>query len=352
MNLLIITQKIEKNGDRWGFFHDWIEEFSKNCENVTVICLYEIKHNLPQNVRVLSLGKEHGRCHLKYLFNFYKYIFEERKNYDVVFVHMNPIYVVLGGLFWRMMAKKITLWYTHKSVTLELRIAEKFVHKIFTASKNSFRLKTKKVKVMGHGINTDNFIINKQEIKIRDNNIFKLISVGRISPSKDYETLIKAIEILNNKNIKVEVDLIGSSPDGQENYLEKLKDLTKQKNIKNINFIGAVPNNEIKNYLYNSDLFVHMSQTGSLDKSSLEAMLCALPLVSNNDSVVNDILGNYKNKLAYAKHDFEGLAQRITELKEMDEEERKKIGENLREIVKKDHDLKNLVVNLVREIKT
>ncbi len=356
MKLLITTQKVEKNGDRWGFFHDWLLEFSKNCENVIVICLYDVRHELPQNVRVLSLGKEKGESRLKYIFNFYKYIYRERKNYDAVFVHMNPIYVVLGGAFWKILGKKISLWYTHKSVTWELRIAEKFVHKIFTASKSSFRLKTKKLKVMGHGIDVEKFSKENQSSPslskegLGEVNAFRLISVGRISLSKDYEILINAIEILNRKNIKVVVDIIGSASEGQEKYLKKLKNIIKQKKIENINFLGSISNNEIKNYLYNSDLFVHMSQTGSLDKSSLEAMLCELPVISNNDSVVNDVFGDYKNKLAYGQQDPEGLSRRIIELKAMNEYDRKKIGEDLQKIVLRDHGLKNLIVNLVKEI--
>ena len=72
MKLLILTQKVDKNDDVLGFFHGWILEFAKNYEKVTVICLYEGKHDLPENVKVLSLGKERGVSKLKYILNFYK----------------------------------------------------------------------------------------------------------------------------------------------------------------------------------------------------------------------------------------------------------------------------------------
>ena len=60
MKLLIITQKVDRNDPILGFFHRWLEEFAKNCEQVTVICLYKREYNLPGNVKVLSLGKESG----------------------------------------------------------------------------------------------------------------------------------------------------------------------------------------------------------------------------------------------------------------------------------------------------
>ena len=58
MKLLIITQTVDINDQILGFFHRWVEEFAKHCEQITVICLEKGIHDLPQNVRVFSLGKE------------------------------------------------------------------------------------------------------------------------------------------------------------------------------------------------------------------------------------------------------------------------------------------------------
>ena len=79
MKLLIITQKVDINDDVLGFFHRWIEEFAKHCEKITVICLQKGEYNLPDNVKVLSLGKEGAMAKIKYALNFYKYIWQERK---------------------------------------------------------------------------------------------------------------------------------------------------------------------------------------------------------------------------------------------------------------------------------
>ena len=39
MKILIITQKVDQNDDVLGFFHGWIAEFAKHCEQVTVYFL-------------------------------------------------------------------------------------------------------------------------------------------------------------------------------------------------------------------------------------------------------------------------------------------------------------------------
>src|SRR3989339_803491 len=58
MKLLILTQKIDKNDDLLGFFYAWVGEFAKYYKKITVICLYRGESDLPENVKVLSLGKE------------------------------------------------------------------------------------------------------------------------------------------------------------------------------------------------------------------------------------------------------------------------------------------------------
>src|SRR3989344_9447325 len=153
--LLIITQKVDKNDQLLGFFIDWIKRLALKFDKITILCLEKGEFSLPENVRVVSLGKDRGTSKPIQSFNFYKNIF--KNDYDAVFVHMNPIWVILGGPSWKIMHKKIFFWYTHKAVTPKLRLAEKFADVIFTASKESFRLPSKKVIVTGHGIDTGLF---------------------------------------------------------------------------------------------------------------------------------------------------------------------------------------------------
>lgn len=158
MRLLVCTQTVDRNDPVLGFFHSWLLEFGKQCEKVVVICLKEGEHSLPSTVEVYSLGKEKGALRLVRWMRALVFIVVLRKKYDAVFVHMNPEYIVLGGPLWRLWGKRVVLWYVHRSVTLRLRIATLFANAIATASKKSFRLKSKKIKILGHGIDTDLFL--------------------------------------------------------------------------------------------------------------------------------------------------------------------------------------------------
>ena len=156
MELLIITQKVDLVDPILGFFHRWIEKFAHHFERVEVIALEVREHNLPANVSVHSLGKEkgYGRLHRAIFYILYSIFLR----YDAVFVHMNPEYLALFGWYWKLMGKRTALWYTHKSVTWWLCLAEKFADKIFTASRESFRLPSRKVEIIGHGIEMELFI--------------------------------------------------------------------------------------------------------------------------------------------------------------------------------------------------
>ena len=338
MKLLITTQILDKDNPLLGFFHEWVRGLAKQFKKIIIICLEEGKHNFPKNVRVLSLGKEKGKSRIKYLINFYKYIWQERKNHDAVFVHMNQIYVILGGWFWKLWHKKISLWYAHGHVDWRLRLAEKIANIVFTSTKEGFRIKSRKLKIVGQGINTEKF----KPISREKGKIFRIITVGRISPSKDYETLIKAVKNLKDINLRVEI-IGGAGLSEDEFYLERMKKLVKKEELERvIKFIGPLPFKKIDSYLQSADLFVNMGLTGSLDKTVLEAMACGLPILTCNEALEN-VLGKYTKALMYPKKDFRSLAEKIGFIFKLEDKDREKLCQNLRQIVIKNHSLNKLI---------
>ena len=310
MKLLIVTQKVDQNDQLLGFFIDWIKRFSEKLEKITVLCLEKGEFNLPDNVRVLSLGKDRGVNKFRQLSTFYFLLSTLRNDYDAIFVHMNPIWVVLGGPLWRFLRKKIYFWYTSGGVTVKLKLAEKMANVIFTASKESFRLSSKKLVITGHGVDTDLFKpdfsrskaipaeVSRHEpspsnlkegasrFDLGDYNLLKILSVGRIAPVKNYETLIEAAKILKNERVSFSVTMIGEAPlEKDKKYEENLK--FKVKNLKlegNFNFVGKINHKALPQYYRSHDIFVHLSKTGSVDKTLLEAMACGMKVLSSNDS--------------------------------------------------------------------
>jgi len=271
MKLLIVTQMVDENDPILGFFCPWIQEFAKHCSKITVIALSVGKHHMPSNVSVHSLGKDKGYGRFTYTVRFYKYIWSMRNKYDVVFVHMNPEYICMAGIMWRILGKRIALWYTHKSVTPKLRIAEFLSNIIFTASQESFRLQSKKVHVVGHGIDT-NFFTPNENIN-RDN---WLLSVGRLTQSKRHDLAIHVAALVNS-----ELRIVGEGP--EHKILEALAKALKVK----IRFLGGITQTQLREEYWRAAYLIHTSETGSLDKVVLEALACGLPVISTNEAFSN-----------------------------------------------------------------
>lgn len=328
--LLIITQKVDENDQLLGFFIDWIKFFSGHFQKVLVVCLEKGRHDLPGNVKIVSLGK--GRSLPKYiqLFNFYRLIWRYRNDYDAVFVHMNPIWMALGGRLWRYWGKRTAFWYTSKGVTNKLRQAERWSNIIFTASRESFRLPSRKVIITGHGIDTDFF---KPTINRQPSTGLKILSVGRIAPVKNYETLIDAAQILADRGLKFSVTLIGEPALPEDiAYAQKLKDRINRLDLgQYFKFLGKINYARLPEYYQQHDLFVHLSKTGSLDKTLLEAMACGMKVLSSNDAAKSFL----PKGLIFSSNDPEDLSLKILRPDKADFDARQYVLDN--------HDLKKLI---------
>jgi glycosyltransferase involved in cell wall biosynthesis len=287
MKLLIITQVIDTQHPILGFFHRWVEEFAKHCEHVHVIALQVGEHSLPENVTVHSLGKEDGKGRLMYLYRFYKLIWQLRHEYDNVFVHMNQIYIILGAPVWKVLGKKIGLWYMHGTVSWSLKLAEKLTDNIFTGSKESCRLLSKKIIVTGHGVDTEHFKYNNQ---IKD---LDIITVGRISEAKNVMQQVDVLKSLNESGSKYTLTIVGGAvTKTEQKYEEELKIYIKNSNLTDsVIFTGKVPQTDLPALLSRAKVFLTTAQNGSLDKAILEAMSVGLAVVSMAPGSVSLPLG-------------------------------------------------------------
>lgn len=309
MKLLIITQKVDKDDSNLGFFHDWLDKMA-GLSDVFIIANEVGEYNLPENAKVYSLGKERKISRIIKFIRYQLLLLKLLPKSDGIFFHMCPEYVLAAGFLPKIFRKKSLIWYTHKSVNWKLRLAEKLVDKIFTASKESFRLPSKKVEVVGHGIASDLFrrpFISTSKLR--------LLSVGRIASVKNLEVLIRAVaELKKNFGPNVSLDIVGSTIlKEDQNYKEGLKQIIDNLDLQNeVHFRDSVPA-ATKGILtlpdiYNAhNIFVHASETGSLDKVVLEALASGLQVFTSSEAY--DDLGSVVWR--FKKGDYKDLASQI-----------------------------------------
>jgi len=368
MKLLILTQKVDENDDVLGFFHRWIEEFAKHCERVTVICLYEGEHHLPENVKVLSLGKEATTTptrslrrseatekvrvgvarsfleekissRLKYLTRFYRYIYRERKNYDAVFVHMNQEYVVLGTPLWRLFRKKILLWRNHKKGSFFTKIAVVLSDRVFYTSEFSYTARFAKSEAMPVGIDTDRFTPARPVERKKGS----ILSLGRIDPVKNIHILMNALKLIG---AGLDVDIYGSGEGSYYANIKKECELINKQGGNKVSLRGSVPNSETPGIYNQHEIFVNLTVSGSMDKTILEAMACGtLPLVCNRSFV-----GVLPEEFLFRENNADDLAKKIERVINLPNHEKKDLAAKLRDIVVRDHNVQRLVWKIIKSV--
>lgn len=288
MRLLIVCQVVDRTHHNLGFFHQWIAAFAARAASVIVIANEVGEYDLPANVRVLSLGKENGVSRFRRYLTFLRLIVSYSNQYDAVFCHMNPEFVIAGSWWWVPAKKKIALWYVHGSVTLRLRLALLLARTAFTVNKESLRIRHPKVLIVGHGIDTDFFMEGR---RVQHDELF-LVCVGRISPTKRIDRVIEVARLIIEKGVPLRLSIIGGAATSKDKeYEAKVADMAR--GMPRVSFTGPVPQAFVRDALLSADVSINLSLTQSVDKAVLEAALCgALPVTTN--LAFKDMLSPYE----------------------------------------------------------
>jgi len=357
MKLLMITQKIDRDDDILGVYHEWAREISKSFDKLSVICLYKGRNELPRGIEVFSLGKEINNFQFsinfqsifnfkifkkpKYIWLFYRYIWQERRNYDAVFVHMNPVYVLMGWPMWKILNKKICLWFAHPAWNRQVKLAYILSDKVITSVPEAFRKRGGKVHAIGQGIDTELF----ENTGFGDGTKSSILSLGRISPSKNIHILIEALRGLKESGVLFTFTLVGSAPQmpGAAEYDRKIKDMIMDFDMADASELhSAVPYGETVNWYNKNEVFVNLSPTGHFDKTVLEAMASGCITLASNDAYYNIFPQDLHGLLIFKQGDADDLAQKLKKVLELPEDKKDEIRERLRDVVVKNHSIYTL----------
>jgi glycosyltransferase involved in cell wall biosynthesis len=331
MRLLVTTQAVDRNDPILGFFHNWIVALAPHFTHIHVICLREGEHNLPPNVVVHSLGKEHGENRVRYVWRTFRYAWGHRREYDAVFSHMNPHYIVLMGWLWRLMGKRMYFWRNHAKMNLMTRIAAFFAARVFYTSPHACTRIFKHAMQMPVGIDTECF---KPDVSVTRKEHTVLL-LGRLSPVKRPESFMDAASVLPD----FEFHSYGDDPSSGGAYKQELETRAKRR----VTFHPSIPNHETPAIYSQFDIYVNLTPEGSMDKTVLEAAACgALVLVANR---------SYETFLpAECMIDVVtpgGIARGIERLASLTREQKESLREELRTMVEREHSLIKLTERFV-----
>lgn len=346
MKVLIITQAVDRKNPILGFFHRWIEEFSKKFESVVVICLEKGKYTLPSNVNIFSLGKEIPNSQftifkkIQYIWRFYKYIWKERKNYDVVFVHMNQEYIILAGFLWILLRKKVYMWRNHGKGSILTDIAASFCTKVFCTSRFSYTAKYKKTVIMPVGVNVEGYRSGISGNRKTNSVLF----LGRIAPVKNPHLLIEAVTQIDE--VSWNMTIVGDPLPQDKKYYQSLKERCQELKVDSkVSFLPAVLNSETPAIYSTHDIFVNLSPNGMYDKTIFEAISGGAIVLTSN----KNFIGEVSDKFIFEEGNAESLKNKMEEIMKLSEQEKEQTRKEQMKFAKK-HDIRCLSDKILEQL--
>jgi glycosyltransferase involved in cell wall biosynthesis len=143
--------------------------------------------------------------------------------------------------------------------------------------------------------------------KLNSTKNFKLGTIGRLVPGKNYPVMLKAIERVVGVYPTVEFFIVGAGNSDQE-LIKLCKDLKIENNV-----IWLGRTEHISEFLSKIDLFIFASKGEGFGLVLLEAMLANKPILAANNSAIPEVLGlNYKG--LFSTVDYKFLSDKVIEL--------------------------------------
>ena len=167
-------------------------------------------------------------------------------------------------------------------------------------------LNSEKIVTIYNGLETEGYVPKKN----RNDNILKLVIVGRIQKSKGQLQLVKAVSMLpENIRSHVQVDIIG---EGYKDYLYQINKIIKNNHLDNIHYVGYHQN--IPEKLSEYDVGVICSKAEGFGRVTVEYMLAGLYVVATKSGANPELIKSREQGMLYEDDNICELSKCIEEL--------------------------------------
>jgi glycosyltransferase involved in cell wall biosynthesis len=225
---------------------------------------------------------------------------------------MSPSYLVAAGPVAKARGMRSLLWFAHPSVTPMLQVAERVADVILTSLPGSYPRPSAKVRVIGQAVDTDALAFGPQAI---DPTALRLIAVGRTSPSKGFDTAIRAVASLRDRGVVAGLRIVGPSTNEVERrHRVELAKLAADLGLASaVSLEDGVAPGAVAGVIAGADVLVNAMVAGSGDKVVFEALALGRPAVASNPALAG-LLGGAGAELGFRAGDPQDLAATIVNL--------------------------------------
>lgn len=242
-----------------------------------------------------------------------------RYNFDIIHLHepltpMLPLFVLENsnsiniGTFhayhgkprgYKLFRTILNKWFNklHGHIAVS-KPAQDFVGKCFQAD----------YRIIPNGVDTTLFHPGAKPIEALKDGKINILYVGRLEKRKGIKYLLQAYKIVKDQNPMARLILVGPG----ENLRKRYKKYVKDNNLKDVVFIGCVPNEELPRYYASADIFCAPS-TGneSFGIVLLEAMASGKPVIATNIEGYSEVVQDKIQGLLVPPKDAYTLADKI-----------------------------------------
>lgn len=351
VRLLLFNLATDADDPILGFTTRWICALAKRVEFIHVITMRVGRLDVPDNVRVYSVGKEKGYSEPRRLVEFYRHLFRivRADSIDACFSHMMPLFTILAAPVLKPLRIPIVTWYAHPSATRTLKLAHRFSDRMVTSIATSYPYKHDKLLLLGHGIDGDIFSPGERALQ---EPMATILCVGRLSPVKDHFTLLRAAKLLRQRwSQPFRVVILGAPGSARDDsHVRWLRKQVEELHLEDtVYFEPPTAITGLPVWYRRCTVHVNLTPNGFVDKVALEAMSCAKPCLIANEGF-KETLGQFADQLLFRHGDAEHLAERLLALLMLDDRRRDEIGRYLHGRVVQLHSLNNLTNNLLEVI--
>ena len=281
----------------------------ENGHNVKIICLSEVSNNhIEDNLDVIRIRRSNS-LPIRWLKTIYQ-IVKNGRNSDLIFVNGLGVESAIAAL---MLKKKLIRKIVGDPVWERAYNQKKTIESFdeFQNNKHSFLIELQKL-LRNWSINSAEIVItpsdhlknfvselgfNNEILKINNGvditdikrtNVHKadinLLIISRLVIQKNINIVIEAMELLDNKNVKLSII-------GEGGEFSTLEGVIHELNLQNrVQLLGKIDNNKISQFLLTADIFIQASDYEGLPHSVLEAINYEIPILSTEVGGCKDLL--------------------------------------------------------------
>ncbi len=281
----------------------------ENGHNVKIICLAEVENNHNEDKLDVTRIKRSNSLPIRWIKTIYQIVKNGKKS-DLIFVNGLGIESTIANLLLKkQLIRKIVGDPVWERAYNQKKTAESFDE--FQNNKHSFLIELQKL-LRNWSINSAEIVITPSDhlksfvsglgfsnkilkinngvdiTDIKKSNVHKadvnLLIISRLVIQKNINLVIEAMELLDNKNLKLSII-------GEGGEFSKLEAVINDLNLQNrVQLLGKIENNKVSQFLLTADIFIQASDYEGLPHSVLEAINYEVPILSTEVGGCKDLL--------------------------------------------------------------